>query len=75
MAAKKVARKHYVVVGTWDPEDNGIREVEDYDCEIYTDIEVAKRAAAEHGNGWVVAEVVLITKAPEKPVVEFVPYA
>lgn len=75
MAAKRIARKHYVVVGTWVPEDDGVREVEDYNCEIYTDLEAAKRAAAEQGNGWIVAEVVLMTKAPEKPAVEFVPYA
>jgi len=75
MAAKKIARKHYVVVGTWDPEDNGIREVEDYDCEIYNNIEDAKQRATENGDGWIVAEVLLIAKAPEKPVVEFVPYA
>lgn len=72
MAVKKI-KKHYVVVGTGMYGD--VTEVDDYNCEVYTDLETAKRACAENGDGWLVAEIVVVAKAPPKPNVEFVPYA
>lgn len=77
-AAPKVVKKHYVLVELYrDDDEFGPLSVElcDFDAEIFDDLEAAKAAAAHHGTDWAVAEIVLMTKAPPKPVVEFVPYA